>query len=178
MLIVDRSRVGAVTFARLQREGIVHGAFGDWALPRDIRSTRAVRAHLLAPLVPRHAWVTGLAALWLEGFCDPPRVIDLVAGRGAHRTEPKPGSPPLVFHTGKLWGLDRDARWPRRTVVTRSCLDALAHSPAAAALPATASGLRAGATSVAALRTALDELDPRTVHAGRVKSLVDALTRV
>src|SRR4051812_41855559 len=106
MLVVDRSRVGVMAFSRLQREGLVHCAFGAWALPRDILSTRPLRAHLLAPLVPAHAWVTGLAALWLEGCCGPPPVIDLVTARGAHRTEPKPGSPSLAFHTGKLWGID------------------------------------------------------------------------
>jgi hypothetical protein len=175
MLVVDRSRVGVVAFSRLQREGLVHCTFGAWALPTDILSTRAVRAHVLAPLVPAHAWVTGLSALWLEGCCGPPPVIDLVTARGAHRTEPKVGSPPLVFHTGKLWGTDPAAHWPRRTTLTRACLDALAHSPAATALPAVASGIRLGMTSVAELRAALNALDPRAAHGGRVKSLIEAL---
>src|SRR6187401_3036050 len=128
MLFVDRARVGDVAFARLLRDGIVDCAFGDWALPVDIPRTRSVRAHLLAPLVPGHAFVTGLAALWLEGLCSAPAVIDLAAARGAHRTEPRPGSPPLVFHTGRLWGIDTASGAPARTTLTRACLDALAHS--------------------------------------------------
>lgn len=176
MLLVDRSRVGPVAFARLRREGLIHGTFGDWALPADIRSSPALRAHLLAPLVPGHAWATGLAVLWLEGWCGPPAVIDLVAPRGAHRTEPKPGSPPLVFHTGRLWGLETTPGGPRRTTVTRACLDALAHSPAADALPATASGLRTGATSLGDLRRALASMDARAARTTRVKNLVEALS--
>lgn len=175
MLVVDRSRVGDVAFSRLVREGLVHDAVGAWALPHDIRSTRALRAHLIAPLVPGHTWLTGLALLWLEGLCGPPDVVDLAAARGAHRTEPSPGSPVLAFHTARVWGIDPRATAPPRVTVTRACLDALAHSAPWVALPATASALRRRATTIPKLTAALKRLDSRTTNWSRVKGLVEAL---
>ena len=137
-----------------------------------------VRRHLLAPLIPAHAWVTGLAALWLDGLARAPEAIDLVVKRGAHRTEPSPGSPPLEYHSGPLTWLDPMKVEPRRATVTRACLDALAHSPAATAMPATASAITKGLTDLGRLRTAADALGNRTAHHARVARLLDALATV
>jgi len=175
MLLVERDRVGVAAFARLARERVIHEVLGSRALPADIVSSRALRAHMIAPLVPPHAWLTGLAALWLEGWAGAPGVIDLAGPRGMHRTEAGPGSPPLRFHSGRMSGLSRDQPWPRTATPSRACLDALAHSPAALALPATASALRDGGTTVPELASELSQVDRRTAHRARVAGLVRLL---
>jgi len=174
MLLVDRSVLGDIAFSRLVRDGVVHGVLGDWALPVDVPATPAIRMHLMRPLIPRNAWLSGLAALWIEGHSPSPTTLDLVARKGAHRIVPKPGSPPLRLHAGNLLGLPRAGDAPVVTA-TRACLDALWHSPAATALPATASALRAGATSVGALVDMMTGFDKRTAGRGRVRGLVDLL---
>jgi len=175
MLLVERDRVGVAAFARLAREGVIHEVLGSRALPADISSSRALRVHMLATLVPPHAWLTGLAALWLEGWASVPAVIDVAGPRGMHRTEALPGSPPLRFHSGRMAGLSRDRPWPRTATPARACLDALAHSPAALAVPATASALRAGGTNVAELSAALAKVDLRTAYRARVAGLIGLL---
>ena len=175
MFLVERDRVGSVAFARLAAERLIHEVIGDRALPADMQSTRALRAHLIAPFAPHHAWLTGLAALWLEGWCPAPSGIDLAGPRGLHRTVPVEGSPPLIFHGGHLLGLPKEPHVQRLATPTRACLDALAHSPAGLAIPATASAICAGATSVRNLEAMLAGIDPRTAYRTRVASLVAAL---
>lgn len=174
MLFVDRGRIGSVAFARLEREGVIHDVMGAWGLPADIASTRALRAHRVYPLIPHNAWLTGLAALWIDGFASAPPVLDLVAGRGAHRIPPAPGSPPLRLHTGSLLGVP-DAGSPRVVQLTRACLDALWHCEPQKVLPAIASALRAQAISSSKLLEMLDALDVRAAGRRRVRSLVLAL---
>jgi hypothetical protein len=174
MLFVDRDRIGPVAFARLEREGAIHDVLGPWGLPADIPSTHALRACRVLPLIPHNAWLTGLAALWLEGHSGPPPAIELVAKRGAHRILPAPGSPPLVLHAGSTVGVP-DADSPRVVDLSRACLDALWHSSPAIAIPATASAVRARATSITRLMRMLDEFDVRTAGRRRVRALVQAL---
>jgi hypothetical protein len=172
MLFVDRDRIGPVAFARLERDGLIHDVLGPWGLPADIASTRALRDRRLLPLIPHNAWLTGLAALWLYGHANAPAVLDLVAKRGAHRILPSAGSPPLRLHAGSLLGLP-GAGSPRVVSVTRACLDSLWHCETSTALLATASALRAKATSVEALLAMVDEFDVRTAGRRRVRSLVE-----
>ena len=174
MLFVLRDRVGPVAFSRLERDGLIHEVLGGVAVANDVPSTRGLRMHMIAPLVPSHMWLTGLATLWLEGAAPPPRVIDVAGPRGAHRTVPSPGSPPLSFHSGWLGGLP-DAAPPRVATVTRACLDALSHSRATEALPAVASAVRARATSIAELLAAVESIEAHTHYRARVESLVGAL---
>ena len=174
MLLVQRELVGAAAFSRLARSGLIHDVLGASALPADVPSSRPVRAHMVAPWIPAHTWLTGLAALWLEGFARTPAVLDLAGPRGAHRTVPAPGSPPLAFHSGWLWGLP-DAGPPRAATVARACLDALAHSGAVDALPAVASALRGGATTVGELEAGVAIIERHTHYRARVRSLVGAL---
>ncbi|MGC4174082.1 hypothetical protein [Demequina sp.] len=174
MLLVERTVVGAIAFDRLARDGVIHEVLGAWALPADIPSTRALRAHLVRDLVPRHAWLTGLAALWLEGYARAPRMLDVVAARGAHRAIPVPGSPPVRLHAGSLLGVP-DAGSPRVVGLARACVDALWHSPTASALPAVASALRGGETSAREVRGLATTCDVRTRGRARVLSLVEAL---
>ena len=145
------------------------------ALPGDVASTRELREHMIAPLVPGHAWVTGLAALWVYGMCPAPPAIDLAARRGAHRTEPQPGSPPLVFRTGKLLGFEQAARGPNLAPAARACIDALAHSRPADALHATVVALRRGVTTAEELADAAAAIPRRAAHRARVMGLVEAL---
>jgi hypothetical protein len=175
MLVVEKERLGAVAFARLAREHVIHEVLGDRALPRDVRPTRALRTHLIAPLVPEQAWVTGLAALWLLGLCAVPRQIDLAGKRGLHLTVTEVASVPLVMHTGPMHGLPTAPAVVRVAVPARACIDALAHSPAALALPATASGLKAGLTTTPELREALAAVSRHTTYRSRVASLIGAL---
>lgn len=175
MLLVDRSSLGNVAFARLARDGVVRDVLGDWALPLDVPTTRAVRLHMVRPLIPHNAWLSGLAALWLDGHAAAPAALDLVSRRGAHRIVPTPGSPPLRLHAGNVAGVP-DADSPPVVTVARACLDALWHSPAAAALPATASALNAGSTSTDALAEMLLRFDRRTAGRRRVHGLVEALS--
>ena len=119
-------------------------------------------------------WLTGLATLWLEGAAPPPRGD---RRRGAARGAPHrafPGSPPLSFHSGWLGGLP-DAPPPRVATVTRACLDALSHSHAREALPAVASAVRSGATTIAELVAAVRDIEAHTHYRARVESLVGAL---
>ena len=175
MLTVSREDVGRVAFDRLVREGLLHDVVGSRALPADIRATRALREHLLLPVIPSHAWVTGLAALWLYGFAAAPQRIDITGPRSANHLPITPGSPPLVYHGASLDGLPPDAASLRVATVTRACLDALAHGPACEALPATASALRRRATTIRDLRRMLDRIDARTRWRKRVTGLVEAL---
>ena len=57
--------------------------------------------------------------------------------------------------------------------VTRACLDSLWHCETSTALLATASALRAKATSVDSLLAMVDEFDVRTAGRRRVRSLVE-----
>jgi hypothetical protein len=174
MLLVARDRVGSTAFNRLRRDGVVHDAVGGVALPFDVPATRATRIFMIAPFVPAHTWLTGLAALWCDGLASAPSVLDLAGRRGAHRTVPSPGSPSLAFHSGWLWGLP-DAPPPRFATVTRACIDALAHSPAIDALPAVARALGAAATTIQDLARGVGDMDPHTHYRTRVDSLVTAL---
>jgi len=177
MLFVYKDQVGSTAFARLQRDGLVHTRLGSVALPADVPSTRALRLQLIAPLVPQHTWLTGLAALWLEGLAPSPSALDLAGPRGTHRTLAVPGSPPLAFHSGWLWGLP-DAPSPRAATVTRACLDALTHSSVRAALPAVMRALGAGATSVNDLVTGVHAIERHSHHRARLDSLVTAIAEL
>lgn len=174
MLVVRRRDFGDVAFSRLARDGMVHDVLGEWALPADVPSTRALREHRLAPLVPPHVWVTGLAALWLHGLAPAPAVLDVAGIRGAHRAVPAPGSPPLVLHTGPTVGLP-DAGSPKTATVTRACVEALWHSPADLALPPVLRAVREGATSVDELKELALRLVRHTRALPRVASLVDGV---
>lgn len=178
MLTVSRDDIGGTAFDRLVREGLLHDVMGASALPADIRSTRALREHLLRPLVPGHAWVTGLAALWLYGFAPPPPRIDLAGPRSVHHPLAALDNPLLVYHGGSLDGLPSDAAFPRAATVTRACLDALAHNPPSAALPATASALRRRATSIRDLRRMVARMNARKKGRNRVMGLVEALAEL
>lgn len=178
MLLVLREDIGPAAFARLSRDGLIHEVLGGVALPADVPSTRALRCHMVAPYVPAHVWLTGLAALWVEGHAAVPPVLDLVGPRGAHRTLASLGSPPLTFHCGWLGGCLPDAPSPRAVTLARACLDAVSHSAAATALPAIASALRAGATSIDALAAELEHVDPHTPYRKRVEGIVGALAAI
>ena len=66
-----------------------------------------------------------------------------------------------------------DAGSPHVVSVTRACLDSLWHCETSTALLATASALRAKATSVDSLLAMVDEFDVRTAGRRRVRSLVE-----
>ena len=175
MLVVDRAVVGAVAFARMRRDGLIYEAIGPRGLPLDIPSTRGTRWALVESFVPRDAWLTGLAALWLEGLCSPPRWLDLAGPRGRHTTVGTKTSPRRVMHSGAAAPDPALSVGPRATAVPHACLDALTHSPAVEALPAVASALRTGATTRAHLEDALSQVDPHTHGRARVASLLGAL---
>ena len=147
---------------------------GDWGFPADVRSTRALRMHIVEPLIPHNAWLSGPAALWVHGHAPAPNVLDLISHKGAHRILAKPGSPPLRLHAGNVMGVP-DAGSPPVVSVARACVDALWHSPGAQALPATASALRSRATTEAELLELLSRFDNRTPGRRRVCELVAAL---
>ena len=178
MLVVDRAVVGVVAFARMRREGLIYEAIGPRGLPLDIPSTRGTRWALVESFVPRDAWLTGLAALWLEGLCSPPRWLDLAGPRGRHTTMGTDVSPRRVMHSGAGAPKPERSVGPRATAVPRACLDALTHSPAVDALPAVALALRTGATSNAHLAEALSQVDPHTHGHARIASMLGALAEI
>lgn len=174
MLVVRESDVGAVAFARLQREGLVHEVLGPAALPQDVPSTPALRWLLAAPYVPRHTWATGLAGLWLRGLAPPPRIIHLVGLRGVHKVVPPAPNPPVEYHSGPRTGLPAGA-W-RVADVSRACIDALVYeSTPAVALPVVARALSLRRTTPRALQQAALRVAKRTTHHARVTGLVAAL---
>jgi len=175
MLLVTRDRVGPIAFSRLVADGLVHNVIANRAMPADVEDSRAVREYLLAPFVPSHAWLTGLAVLWIDGLCAAPPHLDLATPRGTHRTLPAEGGPGVVFHMGSLFGLASDPSGLRTATPARACIDALVHSPATKAIPATASALRTGLTSTEALREALVSVGTNTGRRPRVTSILDAL---
>lgn len=160
----------------MAREGLVHEAMGPRALLLDVESTRGTRWALVEGFVPRDAWLTGLSALWLEGLCDAPDRLDIAGPRGRHPSPEDETSPQLVMHSGASSMLSTTGREPRVSTAARACLDALAHSPAIAALPAVASALRAGAVSPLELADELTLINPHTHGYCRLASLVEALT--
>ena len=178
MLLVDRAAVGTAAFARLQRDGLIHEVVGPRALPLDIPSTRGTRWAVVETFVPRDAWLTGLAALWIEGICAPPWSLDIAGPRGRHTTAATETAPTLVMHSGSAGIPPVGARGPRTTGVTRACLDALMHSPAVDALPAVASALRTGSTTCARLADTLMLVDRHTHGHARVGALVGALAEI
>ena len=161
MFVVSRDAVGAVAFSRLIREGVIHEVIGAWALPCDVASTPAARRHLIAPLIPAHAWVTGLAALWVHGWrsrhplCTP---ITIAAPTGVRLSEPAGALVRwrAVTHDGSL----AHSRSLAGVVVAdpaAALAMALSHDALADAIPAAWWALR----THSALATQVDKLLPR-----------------
>jgi len=172
MLIVDVADVGNVAMARMLREGIVTQLGPRSALPYDVETTPAIRARSIAPLVPRHTVLSGLAGLWVwreGGF--PPKVT-VVGERGLHRT----ASAHVGFHSGLTWRVpSTNVSGVRVAPLTRCCMDALRWEDHRAGIPAIAGVIVAGATTVAELDREAAREDTRGGGYRRLSSVWGAL---
>ena len=185
MLVVREAEVGAVAFARLRREGLLHERVGTRALPLDVASTAHLRWHLVEPYVAAHTWATGLVALWIRGVAPVPPVISLVGARGLHRVVPPAGAPPVFFRSGPSLGLT-NVRVPagrvgpgprawRVAAMPRACVDALTYDPVGLALPAVGRALRERRVTPRALEAAVERVGRRKRGHPRAVALVAAL---
>jgi len=84
-MLVRESDCGAVAYARLVRDKVVLPLLPDVALPRDIPDSPGMRALALAPYLPNHGVLSGLAGLWVHGCGVAPGSLLLVGERGTHR---------------------------------------------------------------------------------------------
>lgn len=174
MIHVRASEVGDLAYARLIREGLLCDALGPLALPLDIEPTPALRRLALAPFVPPHTWATGLAALWVWGYCPAPATVDLVGARGLHRIVARTPTPRVVFHSGPANGLPLGTE-PRLAAPERACVDALRYGPVGPAIAAVVAARRGGVVRADDLSRCARGMDP---HAPRHDAVVRLATLI
>ncbi len=143
------------------------------AMPLDLPVSPDARASSLAPVVPAHTVVSGLAGLWIRRGGPAPGVVDLVGRRGLHRA--KPGADArgwtLAFHSGRAADGTTDRIGGVRVPATERCAaDALRWAPAAEAIRAVYGFARDGLLDVRALDDVVRSDDPRGKGAARERS--------
>jgi hypothetical protein len=147
-------------------------------MPRDIPESAGARAASLAPVVPSHTVVSGLAGLWVRCGGPTPSVVDLVGTRGLHRA--KPGADArgwlLAFHSG---GAATGARTEIGGIVVasaeRCAADALRWRDLATALPAVFLAIRDACVDPVAIEALVGADDPRGQGAARARHAWAAL---
>lgn len=160
------------------RDGVLAPLAPRHGMPRDIPVSPRSRGASLAPVVPAHTVVSGLAGLWVRFGGASPSVVDLVGARGLHRA--KPGADArgwtLAFHSG---GASTGARAEFGGVVVasaeRCAADALRWRDLAAALEAVFRAVRAGSVDPAAIEALVAADDPRGHGAARARCAWGAL---
>ena len=164
MIPVSAHDVGGVALARMLRDGVLAPLAPRHGMPRDIPMSPHSRATSLAPVVPAHTVVSGLAGLWVRYGGAAPTAVDLVGARGLHRA--KPGADArgwtLVFHSGGA------ATGPRAEIGgivvacgERCAADALRWRDLATAIEVVFLAVRAGAIDPAAIEAFVARDDPR-----------------
>jgi len=175
---VSAHEVGAVALARMLRDGVLAPLSPQHGMPLDIPVSPRARASSLAPVVPAHTVVSGLAGLWVHCGGAAPSVVDLVGARGLHRA--KPGADArgwtLVFHSGGA------ATGPRAEIggivvacAERCAADALRWRDLGAAIEAVFLAVRAGLINPAAIGAVVTNDDPRGQGAARARYAWEAL---
>jgi hypothetical protein len=175
---VSAQDVGAVALARMLRDGVLAPVAPRHGMPRDIPESSLARALCLAPVVPAHTVVSGLAGLWVRCGGTAPSVVDLVGVRGLHRA--KPGADghgwTLVFHSGGA------ATGPRTAIggiivasAERCAADALRWRDLATAIEVVYGAVRAGSIEPTAIATLVARDDPRGHGAARARYAWGAL---
>lgn len=165
MLLVDAHAVGPVAYARLVRDGVVVPATRRFALPADVVATPGIRAWCVAPSVPGHTVLSGLAGLWVWHGGQWPGEVTVVGKRGLHRTapddDPGPSGERVTFHSGLAW------RDPATTIgpiavanPARCCSDALRWDPHRAAIPSVCAVITNGAVPLTAVRHEVSRDNP------------------
>ncbi len=173
MILVSADDVGPVALGRMLRDGVLAFLSPRHAVPYDLPTSPDTRASTLAPVVPRHTIVSGLAGLWIRFGGSAPSVVDLVGRRGLHRA--KPGADArgwrIEFHSG---GAALEARDGVRSVAVarpeRCAADALRWRDAREAIPAIYRAIRRGDVDAAALDAVVERDDPRGLGAARMRS--------
>lgn len=89
-LVRPRDVGGTVAWQDLRWRGLLQEVAPDVAITGNLPVTAAIRASALADIAPLRTVVAGLAAAWVWGAAEAPRVLDVVYPRGAHR----PGNDP------------------------------------------------------------------------------------
>lgn len=170
--------VGSVALARMFRDGVLAPLAPRHGMPRDIPVSPEARADSLAPVVPPHTVVSGLAGLWVRYGGPAPRVVDLVGARGLHRAKPGADSRgwALSFHSGRAATGPRD---PIGGVVVanaeRCAIDGLRWRDLATALEVVYLAVRAGILDPAVMDGLSSGDDARGLGAGRARSAWAAL---
>ncbi|PKQ26181.1 MAG: hypothetical protein CVT64_06890 [Actinobacteria bacterium HGW-Actinobacteria-4] len=183
MPLVSRSRVGAVAFDRLIRDGTCTALSPAFALPRDIPETPGLRALAVRDSVPAHTVLSGLGGLWVALGGPPPPVLDVVGARGLHRVVTTdtpatgvPATPQVAFHSG-LAHTEASVTLMGLTVanIGRCCIDALRWGRHALAIPAVAGAVRGGDVTMEALHSAFAADHPRGPGHARLRSVWNGL---
>ena len=154
------------------RDGVLAPLAPRHGMPRDIPASPRARAASLAPVVPAHTVVSGLAGLWVRCGGAAPPIVDLVGSRGLHRA--KPGADArgwaLAFHSG---GASTGPRAEFGEIVVasaeRCAADALRWRDLAEALEAVFRAVRAGSVDPAAIEALVATDDPRGHGAARAR---------
>ena len=178
MIPVSAHEVGTVALARMLRDRVVAPLAPQHGMPLDIPVSPGARASSLAPVVPAHTVVSGLAGLWVYCGGEASAMVDLVGARGLHRA--KPGADArgwtLVFHSGGA------ATGPRVEIggivvacAARCAADALRWRDLAAALPAVFLAIREGRVDPSAIGVLVSRDDPRGQGAARARCAWEAL---
>lgn len=159
MLVVDAQAVGEVALHRMVRDRVVTAATDRFALPADVELTRGVRAWCVAPSVPGHTVVSGLAGLWVwhGGFW--PGSVCVVGRRGLHRVVAPAAQAtaalirdPVVFHSGLAWSSPAASIGNLRVASpARCCVDALRWEDHRLAIPAVSAAVTSGIVPLADL---------------------------
>ncbi len=176
--MIRRTQVGPVAYGRMTRDRIVHPLLPGIAVPLDIPDVPGVRALALAPLIPRHTVVSGLAGLWVRHGEPFTTTIDVVGARGLHRTvNPEPTSALSVrFHSGNAINDALDTFSNVGVAPTPRCLvDAMRWAPAPLSIAATTQAVQSNHVTVADIQRCLARDDPRGAGYRRLESLWAAL---
>lgn len=178
MIPVSSDDVGRAAFARMLRDGALSYLAPRHGMPRDLPPTPADRAATLAPVVPPHTVVSGLAGLWVRDGSEAPATVDLVGRRGLHRA--KPGADArgwrLAFHSGPAgYGGDDVVGGVRLAAPERCAADALRWGSGGVALATVYRAVRDGCVDAAAIDALVAADDPRGLGAARVRSAWEAV---
>lgn len=156
VFVVDAQLVGTVAMQRMVRDRVLVAATNRFAFPVDIEPTPGVRAWCVAPLVPAHTVLSGLAGLWVWKGGAWPGGACVVGRRGLHRANPRTtahaGSEPVGYHSGLAWS-DAATRFSTFNLASpaRCCIDALRWEDHVNAIPAVASAVCGGGVTVGEL---------------------------
>jgi len=156
MILIDADAVGSVTYDRLVRDGVVVPATRRFAFPADVNPSPGIRAWCVAPSVPTHTVLSGLAGLWVWHGGSWPGEVTVVGKRGLHRAavnhHPGPARDRVTFHSGLAWRDPATTLGPIAIASpARCCSDALRWDAHRVAIPVVARTVATGAVPLASI---------------------------